>query len=360
MKIAKKLVAAVLIACMALSLTGCIHKKNENAVTIGGVKFSSAEYLYALVMADTKARQTVTNEQGEAAAQSGIDYYSQKINKKNFVTYVKDEAMKTLERYAAISKKCKDNKITLSKEQKKELNEATEYYWTSYGYSQIFEPNGVGKATYKKCMKYDYLSNAYFESIYGKDGTNPVDSETVDKKTLDNYVLVDSISANLSQMSDTEKTETTTKFGDFVARLDKGEDFLKIYNEYYNADKKVNENIKTDKDGIPKESSDPVAQVLGSKDTDFSSDLYDTAKDMKPGEIKLYTSEDGNTTAIIVKKDLASDKYWMNSLYVSSLYLIKQKEFDKTINSYKKTLKVKKNSYALGQIDVKKITYGQE
>ena len=51
----KRIIALALGLLMALSFAGC-HKKNEIAVTIGDVEFTSAYYMCALVNADSEAK----------------------------------------------------------------------------------------------------------------------------------------------------------------------------------------------------------------------------------------------------------------------------------------------------------------
>ena len=58
MKLFKKLLAMGLCAALVLSMVGC-HKKNETALTIDGVKITSALYLSALFECDTEARTKV-------------------------------------------------------------------------------------------------------------------------------------------------------------------------------------------------------------------------------------------------------------------------------------------------------------
>lgn len=56
MKNIKRIIAAVLVSVMALGFTAC-HKKDETAVTVGKVNFTSAYYMCALINADSEASQ---------------------------------------------------------------------------------------------------------------------------------------------------------------------------------------------------------------------------------------------------------------------------------------------------------------
>lgn len=360
MKLIKRTAALLLALLMVFSMAGCLHSKDEIAVTIGDVEFTSAQYLYALIQADMAARQTVVDSLGEGITldnASEIDYYSQKINKKDFVDYVEDEAIKTLKKYAAIITKCKENNIELTDEQQKEVETFVNYYWNSYGYSYMFEPNGVSKDTYTKCVSYDYLSNAYFESIYGKEGSSPVEEKTVNETLLNNFALGNVLAVDLTDMTETEKSSETAKLTDYVARINKGESFLTIYNEYYGSAVAENTEIEKDENGIPTAPADTLATVMGSEETDYASDYYATVNAMKTGAAQLYTSEDGNTIAVLVKKDISADAYYMNTMYIPALYVIKGEEFEDEIDETKKSLETKTKKLVIKRLKVKNIKY---
>jgi uncharacterized lipoprotein YehR (DUF1307 family) len=109
MKTIKRIAALVLVAAMVLSLAAC-HKKNEIAVTIGDVEFTSAYYMCALISADSEAKSLVYEglSDEEKSGYETPDYYSKKVEDKDFVTWVEDKAMSDLEKIAAYK--------TLSKE----------------------------------------------------------------------------------------------------------------------------------------------------------------------------------------------------------------------------------------------------
>ena len=357
MKFCKKVLAALMAMLMVFSLTGCLHSKKEVALKIGGVNFTSAQYLYALVQADLEARQTVNKNLGDDADTSNIDYYSQKINKKKFVDYVEDNAIKTLTQFAAIITKCEKNKVKLSKEEESSLESYVDYYWTTNGYSALYEANGVSKDTFTLCSRYNYLSAAYFKSIYDKDGTDPVVPKTANETLLANFALANVLSCDFSKLDESGIADATAKFNSYIDRLNKGESFYTVYNEYNNTEAAENTDIENDENGIPTKPKDTLATVIGSDKTDYATEYYDTLTGMKTGEVKLYTLKDNAGLVILVKKDLAADAYYMNSLYVPSLYVIKQDEFDNNLKTFRKTLEVKPKKSVIKRLKVENITY---
>ena len=169
MKNIKRIFALALVLVMALTVTAC-HKKDEIAVKIGDVEFTSAYYMCALINANSEAKMRVQEELSESESKDDVDYYSKKIDDKDFVTWVEDTAVDSLKEIAAYKTLCKDNDLEISGEDVANAEAYASYYWSSYGYSLYFEPNGVGQSTYTQYMKDSYYSNLYFEHLYGEGG----------------------------------------------------------------------------------------------------------------------------------------------------------------------------------------------
>ena len=72
----------------------------------------------ALINADSEAKTKVQEElsEDEQSGTEEIDYYSKKIDKKDYVKWVEDKAMESLKTIAAYKLLCKENKLEISKE----------------------------------------------------------------------------------------------------------------------------------------------------------------------------------------------------------------------------------------------------
>ncbi len=114
MKNIKRILALMLMIVVVMSVAGC-HPKNEIAVTIGDLEFTSAYYMCALVTADSEAKSKVNESLTEEEQNSGeeIDYYSKKIDDKDYVKWVEDTAIEQLKKIAAYKTLCKENKLEL-------------------------------------------------------------------------------------------------------------------------------------------------------------------------------------------------------------------------------------------------------
>ena len=113
MKNIKRVFALALVLFMALTVTAC-HKKDEIAVKIGDVEFTSAYYMCALINADSEAKAKVQEELSEDESTGDVDYYLKKIDDKDFVSWVEDTAIDYLKEIAAYKTLCKENDLEIS------------------------------------------------------------------------------------------------------------------------------------------------------------------------------------------------------------------------------------------------------
>lgn len=349
----KKIIAAFLLVCMLASVVGC-HKKNEVAVTVGDTEFTSAYYMCALINADSEAKSKVQEQLSDEEKEKEVDYYSKKIDKKDYVKWVEDRALENLKTIAAYLTFCKKAGLELDEETAANADMYASYYWSNYGYAAYFEPNGVGQETYKKYMKDSYYSALYFEHLYSKDGEKAIDDETVKTAIYDNFVIADQLTASFSQKSEEEIEALKTRFNGFVSDLQSGaKTFEQVYTEYNGATE--DEHQQEDDDGEEAKPLDEHASILGSEKTAYASDDYETVKAMADGEVKLIEREDNAGLLLIVKKDIKADPYYLENLDLSARHLLKDEEFEADIKKAADGLECKINTYAVKQFKVKKI-----
>ena len=333
MKNLKRILAAALVLAMALTAAAC-HPKDEIAVTVGDVEFTSAYYMCALINADSEAKSRVQEELSDDESTTDIDYYSKKIDDKDYVTWVEDTAMDYLKKIAAYKTLCKDNELELDKEEAENAEYYASYYWSSYGYSAYFEPNGVGEKTYTQYMKDSYYSELYFEHLYGEDGEKEIAADEVKDTMYKNFIIADMLQASFSGLEDDEITETKEQFDKYAEELKAGtKTFEEVYNDYNDIDEEE-EDTDTSSDGSSSSSStessssdatssedtssdseeeeeleplDSYASILGAEDTVYESEHFDTVNKMATNEIQIIELDDDAGIILVVKKDIKAD-----------------------------------------------------
>ncbi len=351
MKTVKKITAILLTAIMALAVAGC-HKKDEIAVKYGDVEFTSAYYMCALINADMEAKSKVQESLTDEEKQSSdIDYYSKKIDDKDYVTWVEDTAMDNLKKVAAYKLLCKENNVEIDEEEIQNVESNVSYIWANYG-AMYFEPNGVGENTYKTYTSDSLYAEKYFEHLYGEKGEKAISSADVKSEIYKSFIIADLLTASYeSGATDDDKKALKTTFENYAKDIKAGKKtFEAIYKEYNNV---TDDDSASDSE--EETAKDKYAQIMGSEDTNRTSDYYDIAKGMKTGEIKVEETEDGTGVYLLVKQDIKADSYYLTELDSEARHLIADEEYEKTVDEYAKTLKADINNYAVKQFKVKKI-----
>ena len=355
MKSIKRIVALMLVTVMSLTVVGC-HKKDEIAVTVKDVKFTSAYYMCALINADMEAQSIVYESLSDEEKQTEIDYYSKKVEDTDYVTWVENKTVDDLKKMAAYKLLCKENKIELKEDDVASAESMAEYYW-SYGYSTYFEPNGVSLNTYKAYLTDALYSEEYFKFLYGEEGEKAVSEEDVKTKIYDNFVIADILSASYEEdATDEAKAALKTKFEDYAKQLNEGkktfEEIYKLQNP--STEEETTETGETSDEPTPK---DKYAQIIGSEDTSYNADYYDTVKAMKTGEVKVEENSSASGVYLYVKQDIKADDYYLTTLDMECRHLTSDEAYEKLIEDYAKKLDVDISKYATGQFKVKKIVY---
>ncbi len=358
----KKLSALFLAVVMLLSFTAC-HKKGEIAVKIGNYKFSSAYYMCALMSADSEARTKVDNEENKgadssaAATSSEINYSKKKIDGKKFDKWVKDTAMESLKEIAAYKTLCKKYDLKIDDQTKEQAGYYAEYYWSQYGYSAYYEPNGVSKETYSEYAMDAYYANLYFEYLYGAEGEKAISTDEVNKAMDENYVLVDMIQSDLSEKSEEEIAEEKTKLQGYADQINAGTMTFADAKKDHDGSTEEDNAVTDETDSDVKKPLDENSTVLGAEDTDYESPYFTDAKAMTVGEAKVVELKDGTGMALVLRLAVLDDPYYVENLDLITRHFLKDDEFEKDVKKFAKTLKVTEYKYAMNQFKVKKIEY---
>lgn len=346
MNLLKKLLAFSLCALMIISFSGC-HKKNEVAVTVDGIEFTSAYYSCALIFADLDAKAILDEDAKEGET---VDYYKKKIDGKKFEEYVKDEAISYLKNIANYKKLCKENKLEIDSGNIAYAESMASYYWDSMGYSKILSENGVSLDTFKNYMADTYYADEYFRYLYGAEGPKAISADELKNALSENYILVNMIEKSISDLSEDELKTEKAKFEGYVSSINKGS---KTFSEIYLA-----ENTEDIEDSNEEEKpADKYGQVISAEDTAYASDYYESVKEMAVGEAKLITLEDESAMAVIVKKDISTDSYYLESLDSNLRSLIAGESYKEEMEKSADKLKADINKSAVNRFKVKNIKY---
>ena len=396
MKSFRRLVCIIGALALLATMTAC-HKKDEVAFKYGDVTFTSAYYMCALMEADSEGRTKVdeqleesesseesttedssaeettedsaeettedsTEESTEETTSSETDYFAQKIDDKDYSTWVKDEAIEILKERAYYISKCKEAELELDESTASYIEQYASYYWSSYGYSTYYEPNGVGEATYTQYMKDSYYEELYFEHLYvDDDAEQKVSDEDIKNTAGENYVLANTLSGSLTDSDGNELDESSaaalkSTLESYVTALNDGsKTFEDVYHEYNGTDASEDSTSTTNDDDETITAVNQHATVMGDEESNYSDDNYETVKALKVGEYKLVTSDSEYT--IVGRVELLEDQYYLDQIETSVIHDIKDEEFDIGVQTALKDLDYEVVAYAVNRFKVKKIEY---
>ena len=376
MKLLKKIVALFGAVAILLTFAGC-HKKDEIAVTVNDVEFTAAYYMCAFIDADSQAQKKVDEmaEEDDSIDTSKKNYYySQKIDGKKYQDWVKDTAVEALKKIAAYKIKCKENNVTINESNTTNVEQYAAYYWSYYGYSELYEPNGVSFNTYKQFMLDSYYTQEYFEYLYGKEGKNPVAEEEIKNFLSENYLIANVLYVDLSSLKGEAKTEKIEAINGYAEDIKAGK--LTFEEAYYTEnptekpeeeeetteettdDKKEDTSEDTEEDET-KEPLDKWATLMGSKNTQetYQDEYYDRVKKMTVGEVVVVKEDDESAIALLIKGDIMADPYYLDAYDMTVRHDIKDEDYEKAMEDFAKTLKAEVNDYAVDRFKAKKIVY---
>ncbi len=283
---AKRLIAAALASVMcAASLTGC--SDTTYAMEAGGKKINAGIYIYN-VFTEMRYRNMMLYYQDGVTE----DYFSQKIEGKDYSEYLEDYALKATKEYAAVVDKFDELGLKLSKEQLKELSDSVNEAWEAQG--ELLEYEGISKESVKLAQKASYMRQALFDHYYGEGGEEEVKASDIESYVNDNYMRYKliTISKAAADAEGAEETNAEAKehFDEF-SELAGDKDFTS-FDEVIDA---YNEHIQQEQAAAAEEASSGAdSETDSAADSGADSTADSAADDINVSEVE---TEDANAGA---------------------------------------------------------------
>lgn len=407
---------------MVMSLAAC-HPKDEAAITFTNssgntVKVRTATYLIFLydatsefkskvdeAIAETTTTTTTTTTTAgtatvaatEAPTTTAVVYENQKVDGKDFDTWINNRAEEFAKTYAATELKFDEYKLSFTDEEEDGIAEYVDYYWNGNeqsNYETFAVANNISKDTF-----YDYVRNSYyksskvFEYVYGVDGPKEVSETDIKKALSENFAIANAITENFADsqtgetLTDEQKTKTKTLLDKYAGKIKSGMKFADAKTAYENEKNGVTQTTTAatttakaatttaattagttvaetttqaptgyDKKPLlePKEDTSNL-QIFGAEKTAEESPYYDKIKPMKTGDVSVLTFDDCYILA--EKKDIMSDPYFLQQERMAAISFLKTEEYKDYLLSEGKKLEMKKNQGVVKAFTAEDITY---
>lgn len=407
---------AIVIAITILAVAGCgCHEKDEIAYTINEHEFTSAMYSCVLYVSASEARTAiydyVTENKGDTTK---IVYKDYKFDDKGEVSetgnvsynqYVEEKALDRLIKYAVVADEMAKAGVKLDDEALDNIKLTCEYYWyagcdvytyqqyVSYGvdpsqyfapYYSYFEPNGVAYTTYEKYMIYEQSYRYYFDHIYGEDGEKAVPKEELTEYLTTHYDIADVISFSKTNsegkdLSADELTKLKEKADKYAERINAGEEFSKVYEEYQKSlsdssssntttnsttsnstTDKTENSTEADKDKEDKEEKytpEEYKAIFGDAETEYDSNAFAEIHKSEYGKAVVFDDTENKQYLLFVRRDITEQDYWMENFIDGITFALRQDEFDAGLDALSVNYKAVEDKHATSPFTVDKVKF---
>ncbi|MBQ2676161.1 MAG: hypothetical protein IJF54_02010 [Clostridia bacterium] len=387
----KRITAIALIFAVVLSFSAC-RTKDESALVFGDLNASqgddsrvdirSAIYILYTMDADREFKTAVQDkiEQASTTSSKEIDVEKEKLDDKDYKTWVKDKAVEYCSEYAYVELEFKKLKLSLTEDEKNECDYYVNMYWDGYGYGPIYEANGVSKTSFAMYWENSFKREALFNYYYGEKGKNSVAAADVKAAIDANYVLANSLSVSFTgsdnkALTDKEKAEAKKKLEAYADRIKKGEKFADLKAEYEAAQKEqqnttgtgttaATTTVATTTAGTTATTTtaapgsaplDATASIFGGEKTASPSGYFTDIKKLKTGDVKVLEFTD--CYMLVVRQDVLKDPYYVKNYDSSARHILKDAEFDKKVSNGAKELDIERNNGAVNFYSPDKLVY---
>ena len=364
--IGKKISALALTAVLTCSLASCTLGPGKWSYKTDISEISAGSWIYNTYQSYNEAVSKITeaNKDNEDFDAQLVDITKEKIEDKNAVDWIFDEAKDKCISLLTAEKLVKDKGIVIDNEQIKTTADMyVQYYYNgSEDAAAFYERLGVSADSFGECVtRYNYLYQELFSKIYGKDGEKEVSDADVQKYYADSYI---------SYYYMTFALKTTDEDGNSVdvdsETQEKNTTAFNKYRSMMNNDKKttadVEEQYKKDFSAESVPSSSNKMLKTDFDESSLSDELKKAIKENKPGQATVTTlndtlyfiyTDDMNELSKKIKysEDAAEDE----TDYIDKsnvVYSMKKDEFDEYLEGEKKALKYETNDACISAYTV--------
>lgn len=344
MKLLQRILAAVLVLGMSLSLTAC--SDTTWVVDYEGEKIPSGVYL-ALSM--TAYAQAQTHEDIDSSIK---DLMKQTLEGKAAKDWINERTLQFCNEYTAVERKFAEMSLELTEEDTRTIDSSVENTWAVF--RAVYEENGVAKSSYRKVIENSQKKGLIFDAYYAADGVEPVSDEDLMVHFKENYASINMF--RMAPKSGEDLSEEDQKLNDglkakadeLVQQINEGSltygEALDAYNHYMNRNEhdSSNENdvITEDEESrtyMKKGTSNPSEKVVNAVFNEVTPD----------GDAKVIA--DGDYYYVVKRYDATKDQKNFDEMRASVLLDIKNDPFEEMVTEWGKAL-----SYTLNDAAVKK------
>lgn len=252
---------------------------NFTALTINDDKYSKADMNMSLYNLKYNYFGKDASEIPDATLDEQLSSVSMTVSE-----YLKSEAVNELKYRSSIKKIANDNNITLTEEEKKEINSNIKSVINSFGshgkFKKFLSKNKITEKAYKSYLESDKLYDKVFEELYASGKKNYLTGEEIKKETSNYYkdyykvnqIVLGVVDTNtLESLTDTVINQKKTLIETILKEAKSGVDFEELVKKY-SEEASSDNNLYFTKDDVLEE----VYNAVDSLKEDEISDIIKT------------------------------------------------------------------------------------
>lgn len=252
---------------------------NFTALTINDDKYSKADMNMSLYNLKYNYFGKDASEIPDATLEEQLSSVNMTVSE-----YLKSEAVNELKYRSVIKKIAKDNNITLTEEEKQEINSNIKSVINSFGshgkFKKFLSKNKITEKAYKSYLESDKLYDKVFEELYASGKKNYLTDEEIKKETSNYYkeyykanqIVLGIVDTNtLESLTDTVINQKKTLIETILKEAKSGVDFEELVKKY-SEEASSDNNLYFTKDDVLEE----VYNAVDSLKEDEISDIIKT------------------------------------------------------------------------------------
>lgn len=252
---------------------------NFTAITINDDKYSKADMNMSLYNLKYNYFGKDASEIPDATLEEQLSSVGMTVSE-----YLKSEAVNELKYRSVIKKIASDNNITLTEEEKEEINSNIKSVINSFGshgkFKKFLSKNKITEKAYKSYLESDKLYDKVFEELYKSGKKNYLTDEEIKKETSNYYneyykanqIVLGIVDKNtLESLTDTVINQKKTLIETILKEAKSGVDFEELVKKY-SEEASSDNNLYFTKDDVLEE----VYNVVDSLKEDEISDIIKT------------------------------------------------------------------------------------
>lgn len=252
---------------------------NFTALTINDDKYSKADMNMSLYNLKYNYFGKDASEIPDATLEEQLSSVGMSVSE-----YLKSEAVNELKYRSVIKKIASDNNITLTEEEKEEINSNIKSVINSFGshgkFKKFLSKNKITEKAYKSYLESDKLYDKVFEELYKSGKKNYLTDEEIKKETSNYYkeyykanqIVLGIVDTNtLESLTDTVINQKKALIETILKEAESGVDFEELVKKY-SEEASSDNNLYFTKDDVLEE----VYNVVDSLKEDEISDIIKT------------------------------------------------------------------------------------